>query len=357
MQRRAAAAYFVLFVVVSAGAYAYVGAVDRPQADLAGESYTMDDTFTIGDRTYTVSSIGDESGELTWADPDATETAILEHNSTVSWRAVSWTNQSIESVTLSNGSTVTFNDRLSHVILNGSSDPPKLRLEAVDNRSVNATFEPGGTVTLESAGQYVPGGTITEITATEATISWGPEYRVTVPNESDPAVATLVQQQNVTRLLLTDNTVADSLGQYPNGTQYVQYRNNTQRPLDAYLPSPETKSLVEGETLQYLGNETTIGNITSSGVPLNRSATQTISVELSEGTPTNLNGESYFAHFPDSGTVQLAPNTTETHESYRRAQSEIDSYEQRKAGLWGVVLVSAFAAILLVGLAYLPNKN
>lgn len=357
MQRRAAAAYFVLFVVVSAGAYAYIGMADRPQVDLTGQSYTEGETFTAGDRAYTVSSLGDASGELTWTDPDATKTVTLEHNSTASWRTVSWADQSVETVTLPNGSTVTFNDRASQVVLNASTDPPTLRVVAVDNRSVNTTFERGGAITIARDDQYVPGGTITEITATEATVSWGPEYRVVIPNETDPTSAALVQQQNVTRLLLTDSTVADSLGEYPNGTQYVQYRNNTQQSLDAYLPTPETKSLVEGETLQYMGNETTIGNITSAGVPLNRTVSQTISVGLTEGEPVNLNGESYFVHFPDSGTVQLAPNTTETRESYRGTQSEIDNYEQRKAGLWGVVLVSAFAAILLVGLAYLPNKD
>ncbi len=357
MQRRAAAVYFVLFVVVSAGAYAYVGMADRPQVDLAGESYTEGNTFTAGDRTYTVSSIGDGSGELTWTDPDATETTTLESNSTISWRTVSWADQSIETVTLLNGSTVTFNERASQVVLNGSTDPPTLRVEAVDNRSVNTTFERGGAITIEHDDQYVPAGTITNITGTEATVSWGSEYRVVIPNETDPTSAALVQQQNVTRLLLTDNTVADSLGEYPNGTQYVQYRNNTRQSLDAYLPTPETKSLVEGETLAYMGNETTIGNITSSGVPLNRTVAQTVRVGLSEGESTDLNGESYFVHFPDAGTVRLAPNTTETHESYRSTQSAIDSYEQRKAGLWGVVLVSAFAGILLVGLASLPNKD
>lgn len=357
MQRRAAAVYFVLFAVVSAGAYAYVGMAERPQVDLTGERYSEGDTLTLGDRTYTVASIGDESGELTWTDPAATYTAPLEHNSTVSWQVVSWDGQRVERVTLANGSTVAFADREHRVLLNASVDPPTLRLEAVDNRSINTTFERGETLTFEREGQFVPDGTITEIAATEATVSWGSSYLVAIPNETDPTTASLIQQQNVTRLLLIDDAVEDSLGTDPGGAQYVQYRNGTQQPLAAYLPEPEVKSLAEGETLQYEGNETTVGNITRSAVPLEWTGSRMISVGLSEGQSVDLDAESYFVHFPDSTTVQLAPNTTETRDAYQVAQERIDSYEERKAGLWGVVILSAFAAVLLLGMAYIPSKD
>jgi len=357
MQRRAAAVYFVLFAVVSAGAYAYVGTADRPQIDLPGDGYAEGETLTVGDRTYTVASAGGSSGELTWTDPTATETATLENNSTVSWQAVTWDGQSVERLALANSSTVSFDGRDHRVLLNASADPLTLHIEAVDNRSINATFERGESFTFEYDDQYVPDGTITDITATEATVSWGSEYQITIPNETAPETASLVQQQNVTRLLVTDDAIEDSLGTAPDGTRYVEYRNGTQQSLAEYLPDPEVKALTEGETLQYVGNETIVGNITRTDVPLNWTAPQTVSVGLSEGKSVNIDGNSYFVHFPDSGTVQLAPNTTETHESYRSTQSAIESYEQRKAGLWGVVLVSALAAVLLVGIAYLPNKD
>ncbi|QSG04426.1 hypothetical protein [Halapricum desulfuricans] len=357
MQRRAAAVYFVLFAVVSAGAYAYVGMAERPQVDLSGETYAEGETLTVGDRTYTVASVGDSSGELTWTDPDATYTATLQNNSTVSWQTVSWDGQRVDRVTVPNGSTVTFGERDHRVLLNASADPPTLRLEAVENSSINATFERGETLTLESDGQYAPDGTVTEITSTAATVSWGSAYLVAIPNETDPATASLIQQQNVTRLLVTDDAVEDSLGTAPDGTEYVQYRNGTQQPLAAYLPEPETRTLAEGETLTYEGNETTVGNVTRSTLPLNWTGPGTIGVGLSEGQSVNLDGRSYFVHIPDSGTVQFAPNTTETRESYRDTQTEIDNYQERKAGLWGVVILSSVAAVLLLGLSYLPNKD
>lgn len=357
MQRRAAAVYFVLFAVVSAGAYASLGMAERPQVDLSGDSYAEGETLTVGDRTYTVASAGGSSGELTWTDQSATETATLENDSTVSWQTVSWDGQRVERVTVANGSTVTVDDRDNRVLLNASVDPPTLRIEAVDNRSVNTTFERGETLTFESDGQYVPDGTITEITTAEATVSWGSEYRVAIPNETDPTTASLRQQQNVTRLLVTDDAVEDSLGTAPDGTRYVEYRNGTQQPLAEYLPDPDVKALAEGETLQYEGNETTVGNITRTEVPLNWTASRPVSVGLSEGESVDLDGDSYFVHFPDSGTVQLAPNTTETRDAYQDTHERIDVYEERKAGLWGVVILSVFAGVLLIGLAYLPNKD
>ncbi|QSG13231.1 putative membrane protein [Halapricum desulfuricans] len=357
MQRRAAAVYFVLFAVVSAGAYTYVGMAERPQVDLSGETYAEGETLTVGDRTYTVASVGDSSGELTWTDPDATYTATLQNDSTVSWQVVSWDGQRVDRVTVPNGSTVTFGDRDHRLLLNASTDPPTLRLEAVENSSINTTFERGETLSFEYDDQYVPDGTITNVTSDEATASWGSAYLVSIPNETDPATASLIQQQNVTRLLLTDDAVEDSLGTAPDGTRYVQYRNGTQQPLAAYLPEPETRTLAEGETLTYEGNETTVGNITRSTLPLNRTGPRTIGVGLSAGQSVNLDGQSYFVHIPDSGTVQLAPNTTETREAYRDSQAQIDVYQERKAGLWGVTILSSFAAVLLLGLAYLPNKD
>lgn len=66
MQRRAAAVYFVLFVVVGAGAYGMLGVVSEPTVRLDGPTYGEGEQFSVGGTTYTVDSIGDGEALLTY---------------------------------------------------------------------------------------------------------------------------------------------------------------------------------------------------------------------------------------------------------------------------------------------------
>jgi len=95
MQRRAAAVYFVLFVLVGAGAYGFIQVgMSQPTVGLDGPTYAEGDELTVGDRTYTVDSIDAEEGELAEYAGDADlvrfneskrETATLENDSTVTF--------------------------------------------------------------------------------------------------------------------------------------------------------------------------------------------------------------------------------------------------------------------------------
>jgi hypothetical protein len=66
MQRRAAAVYFALFVVVGAGAYGMLGAVSEPAVQLDGPTYVEGDQLSVGGTTYTVDSVGDGEVVLTY---------------------------------------------------------------------------------------------------------------------------------------------------------------------------------------------------------------------------------------------------------------------------------------------------
>lgn len=359
MQRRAAAAYFVLFMVISAGAYAYLGMAERPQVDVPGETRAEGDNITVGDRTYTIDSIGDGSGSLVWGKSDAKYTATLANNSTVSWQAVSWDGQQVDSTTLANGTTVQFDDGDYQVLTNASAEPPTMRLVNTANRSMASTVERGGTVTVTVDGQPYLGVTLTEVTTTDVTLEWGSDYLVAIPNETgvDPTTASLTQQQNVTRILGMDPDVEDSLGQYPNGTQFVRYTNGDEVLLSNYLPELEVESIEEGGTLQYQGNQTTIGNITTAEVPLSWTGPKTFTVGLSEGGTVDLNNETFLVHFPSDSSVKILENTTENYEAYQADQERISDYNERKAGLWGIVIISLLAALLLLATAYLPVKD
>jgi hypothetical protein len=77
MQRRAAAVYFILFVVVGAGAYGFLGVISQPPVDLDGPTHGSGDEFSAGGVTYTVSSIGDGEGELTYTNGTSGETETV----------------------------------------------------------------------------------------------------------------------------------------------------------------------------------------------------------------------------------------------------------------------------------------
>src|SRR6056297_19823 len=92
MQRRAAAAYFVFFLVVSVAAYAYIGVAEsqRPEVQLDGQELTNDSTFTAGGQTYTVSNIhlsgggggGSMAADLSWTNSSSQYTATIANGST-----------------------------------------------------------------------------------------------------------------------------------------------------------------------------------------------------------------------------------------------------------------------------------
>jgi hypothetical protein len=72
MQRRAAAVYFALFVVVGAGAYGLLGVMSGPAVSLDGPTHSQGDQFSAGGVTYTVDSVGDGEATLTAGEEEIT---------------------------------------------------------------------------------------------------------------------------------------------------------------------------------------------------------------------------------------------------------------------------------------------
>jgi len=285
MQRRAAAAYFLFFLVVSVASYAYIGVAEsqqRPEVTLEGPTLTNDSSFTTGGQSYTVSNIHQSGGGG--------------HGGGGSMVAdLSWTNNSSQyTATIADGSTTT-----------------------LDNTTYNATIE-NGTETL-----------------------------------------TLTAQQNVTQLLAEDSAVENSLATF-NGTEYVVYReNNTQVPLETWLPEPETRSYTVGDQFTYPADSgpqaTTITNVTNASATVEWTAPRQRTVELSEGGNVTLDDGQYFAHFPDHSSVQVVSNAQ--YGEYSETLSDQDYFHERKNGLWGISILSGIASVLMLGMAYLPNRG
>jgi hypothetical protein len=283
MQRRAAAVYLVLFVVLAGGAYAYieVGAT-QPQISIDGPTYEQGDTLSVDGRTYTVTGLSAESGEsgisrsgeLTWFNESNMETAELENDSTIEFRDDQYT------VSIANGSNIS-------------------------------------------------------------------SFRVT-------------ESQNVSAIIANDSNVTGIVQDDDSNERFVRYTNGSTQLLSEYLPPVETVNFSTGETFPYTQEnstiDTTVASVSSSAATLewNNPANETVGLE--DGGNVTLNGQTYFAHFESNSSVQILP-AGQYYGEYQSDQADIQAYDERINGLWGIVLLSLVATIILVAAAYLPNKS
>lgn len=292
MQRRAAAIYFVFFLVVGAAAYAYIGVAQssqQPAFNVDGPTLAGNESTTIDGTEYTAAEVGHESsgggGGHGGGGGEGALVATLE-----------WTNDSArQTATLENESTVTYQDT---------------------------------------------------------------SYTVLVANGSDVSSFTLREELNVSAILANDDAVENSVATR-NDTEYVVYReNDSLHPLSEYLPEPDTRQFSTGDSYQYEGNETTVAEVTSSGVTLEWTGPVANSEELQEGTNVTLaNGEQYFAHFPDGQDEAVMLVSVDQYESYQATVSQRDYLGERVNGLWGIVIISGSAAFLILSMAYMPHRG
>jgi hypothetical protein len=231
-------------------------------------------------------------------------------------------------------------------IKSGTNEGDSLRSTELSwvNRSARytATFENNSTVSSQAVqwqGQRAP--------------ARNESYRVLVENASDPSTFTFRQEFNVSRRLAEDSAVEDQTITRSDGQRYVVYEENgSTRPLSAYLPEPETREFSEGDTLRYQNNSTTVSNVSAGSVVVEWTGTRNNSLSLEEGGRTTFGGTQYVAHFPDNSTFAL----TSDLEAYDAETEAVATYHERINGFWGVSIISALAAMLLLAVAYLPSR-
>jgi hypothetical protein len=327
MQRRTAAIYVVFFVVVAIVAFSLITVAEEPSISVEGRTYTQGDTIPAGGTEWTV-NVSDGSGQLSTVNESARFTASLANNSSVVFR-------------------------------NGAYRP-------APNGSGGGTT---GTGTASPSGTGTPGTVGTSIpTAGGGGSSPATRFRVVIENASAGNASggnasggnasnvtsfTLREQIDASARLRADPSVADTILTSQNGTQYVRYRNGSTQPLDAYLPTPDTRNFSVGDSFPYKNNSTTVASVNSSATTLAWQGNLTRTQELEEGTNVTLGGTTYVAHFPENSTVVLSQNVS----AYQAEMADIEDFHNRLLGLWGVVIISLFAAILIVGLAYLPVRG
>ena len=364
MQRRVAAIYFVFFLVMGASAYSVIALAEEPAVDLEGESYQEGDTFAVDGREYVVANLTTQSsgdggghggggggeervGRLEWTNESAQHTATLANNSTYPPARASFSGQrAYYTATLAEGDTVTYNGSEATVSIPDVESPSNFSLVADGNET--ATVEVNGTFSYRGNETTVVG-----ITASEVRLVWGDDYRVLIPNESDPSSFRMVQQFNVSQRLAADPAVENQTVTRDDGRRYVVYRENgSTRLLAEYLPEPAVGELEEGNTMTFAGNETTIANVTAEEVVLEWTAPEVEAIDLTEGANVTLDGQQYVVHFRGD-SVQISPQVQKYQQDLRRQ----DYFHERQNGLWGVTLLSGIAAMFVIGLAYLPVRG
>lgn len=332
MQRRAAAIYVVFFVVVAIVAFSLTTVAEEPTISVEGRSFTQGDNLTIGGETYTVNVSGG-SGQVSTVNRSAQFTAALADNTTL--RFANGTYQPVPNGS-GGGATVT-----------------------------GGTQTGGATTTPGTVGTSVPTGD-SDSNLTSRLV------RVVIPNATNASAGnatggnatggntsvnittfTLREVLDVQGLLVADPAVADTTLTTENGTEFVRFQNGTTQPLREYLPPINTRNVSAGEQFPYQGNLTTVSRINSSAATLAWEGTVVNTMELEEGTNVTIENTTFVPHFPTNDTVVL----TQDIAAYQAEQQQIAHFHDRILGLWGVVIISLFAAILIAALAYLPVRG
>ncbi|MEF8851549.1 MAG: hypothetical protein V5A44_06355 [Haloarculaceae archaeon] len=351
MQRRAVAIYLVFFVVLGAAAYGLVLTTSAPDVSVDGPTYQSGADVTFGDRTYDLSVSGG-SGELSWENESAVFDTTLDNGSVVPPTGVVWDGQTARrEATFDAGSTVAYNASEYAVSVNDTAGT--MTLTNPDDPADNTTVEVGST--FEYRGFEA---TVTAVSGDGATVVWGNGYRLVTETENvtDPTEATLVEQRNLTQLAVLDPALYDEVNDV-NGTRVVTYReNDTNVRVSEHFDPAERHTIAEGETLVYQGNETTVHQVDNESVVLRRSGTATETISLSEGGNITVGGQQYFAHFPSDSSVRILP-ADERYDEYRASLDQVDEYNERVRGFWGIVDLSIAAVIVLVATALLPVRG
>ncbi len=211
----------------------------------------------------------------------------------------------------------------------------------------------GGGVTLEATLSRTNNSAVfAETWEQNSTVSIESEDRhLFIPNATDPDEATL-------RTVPGNGSNANLT--YDDQWYVVRESEDGTRTLTPYLQDEafSNTTISEGDEIEFQGNATTVANITQETVLLEWQGERTESLTISDGeefilNSTDTEGTEYIPHFRSSESFVL---TTDV-EGYHEQVEEQQHFHERINGVWGIVIISSIATVLLTGLAYLPRKE
>lgn len=350
MQRSAAIVFALFFMLASGSAYSIIATSTAPPIEVTTDiTLNANESITVEGTTYTVENIHPGiNATIRWINQSARYTTTFENNSTVSAANVVWQEQANRRTTLiRNGSTITYNGT-SYDVQIASTNPPQVAYLNSTTSNDSRSLDTGSSIFYH--GNQT---TVVSIASESVTLAWGDPYRVRIENVSEPEAFELVEDINITRHLRMDTNVEDSVLTGTDGMRYIRYGNGSTKPLTEYLPEPETTRFEVGNSLGYRGNDSTIVEISPTEVRIEWVAPKNNSPQLQPGENITIDGKTYMIHLPSDDAVLVL---TQDFQGYKESQERIAYYHERRSGLWGVTILSSLAAILLLGLSYLPPR-
>ncbi len=231
-------------------------------------------------------------------------------------------------------------------------DNPAHTLTTGDDVTVNGrTYSvrvSGGEAELTWVDEDAPQSESWEVDST-VTVG-GTDFTVTTDKDATPPTVRLTEERSLGENVSTVDR---------EGQTYVIVEQDEQDvlvPRDEYLDQQYGPAkwieYEQGDSLEYQNNTVTVASVTNTSVTLEWTAPVENTVTAGEGDNVTLNGQQFVAHFPDERTLELSSDIA----AYQHELEVFDSFEERVNGLWGVSILSALAAIALLGLAYMPSR-
>ena len=226
--------------------------------------------------------------------------------------------------TLVTGDEVTVNGRTYSVRVSGA----EAELTWTDEDAVQTeTWDAGSTVTVD-----------------------GTDYSVVTDADATPPTVQLTEERSLGENVSTVDR---------DGQTYVIVEQDGQQvlvPRDEYLTDqfgpPAELEIDQGDEFDYNNQTVTLATVTNTSATLEWRAPVDTTVTAGEGDNVTLNDRTFVAHFPDDRTLELSSDFA----AYQNELAVQDTFEERVNGLWGVSLLSALAAITLLGLSYMPSR-
>lgn len=344
----------VFFLVLAAGAYAMIATTHAPEVTLGtpDQELSENDTVTVEGRTYTVAEIEatQSSGGGHGGGGGIERTATFEWTDESASFSEEWTagETAVENATVvadDGAVTVDFPEpRTRNFTFEEESVNTSTRGDSDD--SVRITFENGSTQEFQvEEGAFVAGTSLAASNSTVVVEYHPADVRTwDVLVEDDSTV--LLREQPTAETIDRDGRLHVLVDRDGDGTDEAV-------PIEEY-DGIERARFTSDDDLTYRGNETSVA-VDNESITLEWTATAVKQVEADHETNVTLNGQRYFAFFPDNDTVQL--KRSDDLGEYRASVDASNEYHERENGFWGVVFVSMIAAVLLIVLAYLPRKE
>lgn len=204
--------------------------------------------------------------------------------------------------------------------------------------------------TVESASYTDTLGNGSSVTVENVT------YTVVIDNNEDPTGFTLREELDREAILQEDPSANNQTYTDDQGKEFVVLQDDGQEefvPVGEYF-TPEERTYEVGDQFTYEGQEqqVTIDDVSADTVTLAWTAPRENTASLNNLENVSINDQTYLVFFPNNETVYL----TQQYDAYEQQTAQVDQHHRHLNGLWGVNILSALAAVAMLGLAYLPSR-